>query len=79
MVVQWLMADLYVLKNTARANSSFKTGEVWTPVCLPKSDPNTFSFAYVFHIVEGICLIIVSKDKDSFFDLSEWKGTFVEV
>lgn len=75
--MKWL--DIYVLKNTARANSSYGTGEMWTPVCIPKSDPTAFAFSYITHLAPDLCLVVVSRDKEAFFDISEWKDEFYQV
>lgn len=60
-------------------STTFRSAESWTPLCLPKFNSKGFLHAYICYIERDVCLLMISTDKDRFFDLSEWKGKIVEV
>uniref|UniRef100_T1IV58 Vacuolar fusion protein MON1 homolog n=1 Tax=Strigamia maritima TaxID=126957 RepID=T1IV58_STRMM len=73
-------ADLHVLFNLVNASESFKTAESWMPICLPKFDSNGFLHGHVSYIDDKseVCLLLLSVDRDAFFQLSESKTKIVE-
>jgi hypothetical protein len=66
-------ADLHLILNMINATESFKNSESWTPLCLPKFDSSGFLHAYVSYISEECpaCLILITVDRNAFFQLSE--------
>ncbi|GAB0086553.1 Vacuolar fusion protein MON1 homolog [Sergentomyia squamirostris] len=54
---------------------SFKAAETWTPICLPKFDPNGYLYAHVSYLADDCeaCLLLLSVERDAFFKLSEAK------
>ncbi|RUP45344.1 trafficking protein Mon1-domain-containing protein [Jimgerdemannia flammicorona] len=72
-------SDLHLLFNMLTGSTTFRSAESWTPLCLPKFNSKGFLHAYICYIERDVCLLMISTDKDRFFDLSEWKSRIVEV
>ncbi|XP_033107799.1 protein SAND-like [Anneissia japonica] len=71
--------DLHLVVNLVNASSSFRNGESWTPICLPRFDSSGFLHAYVSYLEDTpACLLLLTVDKDVFFDLSDCKNKIVE-
>lgn len=72
--------DLHLLFNLVNSSSSFREGEGWTPICLPKFNPAGFFHAHISYLesVSDLCLILVSTDREDFFNLSDCKRRFLE-
>ncbi|XP_027009591.1 vacuolar fusion protein MON1 homolog A isoform X1 [Tachysurus fulvidraco] len=72
--------DLHLLSNLAASSSSFRQGEAWTPVCLPKFNASGFFHAHISYLepASDLCLILVSTDREDFFNLSDCKQRFLE-
>jgi hypothetical protein len=56
------------------------------PICLPKFNDRGFVHAYVSYVTPSypgpasdLCLVLVSPNRDAFFDLSDSKRLIVEV
>jgi len=64
-------ADLHLLFNLVNATENFRNSETWTPICLPKFESSGFLHAHVSYISNDICLVLISVDRNSFFELSE--------
>lgn len=62
-------------------SESFKAAESWTPICLPKFDPDGFLHAHVSYLADDCqaCLLLLSVEKDVFFTLSDAKQKITEV
>lgn len=73
-------ADLRLIFNLIECSESFKTAESWTPICLPKFDPNGFLHAHVSYLSDDCqaCLLLLSVDRDVFFTLSDAKKKITE-
>ncbi|CAI2178026.1 1425_t:CDS:10 [Funneliformis geosporum] len=71
-------ADLHLVFNMVNGSSTFRSVESWTPICLPKFNNKGFLHAYVCYITANVCLLLISPDKDKFFELSDAKNTIVE-
>ncbi|KAI8918584.1 vacuolar fusion protein MON1 [Powellomyces hirtus] len=69
--------DLHLLSNMVQSSSGFRSGETWTPVCLPQFNNRAFLHAYVSFVGPDLCFVLVSTDKDSFFEMSEYKQEIV--
>lgn len=67
--------------NLVDCSESFKSAESWTPICLPKFDPDGFLHAHVSYLADDCqaCLLLLSVEKDVFFTLSEAKQKITEV
>ncbi|KAI7795292.1 vacuolar fusion protein MON1 homolog A [Triplophysa rosa] len=72
--------DLHLLFNLVGSSSSFRQGEGWTPICLPKFNPAGFFHAHISYLepASDLCLILVSTDREDFFNLSDCKKRFLE-
>uniref|UniRef100_A0A1B0DG70 Vacuolar fusion protein MON1 homolog n=1 Tax=Phlebotomus papatasi TaxID=29031 RepID=A0A1B0DG70_PHLPP len=68
-------ADLRLIFNLIECSESFKAAESWTPICLPKFDPNGYLHAHVSYLADDCeaCLLLLSVERDVFFTLSEAK------
>ncbi|KAI9320679.1 MON1-like protein A-like protein, partial [Dichotomocladium elegans] len=71
-------SDLHLLFNMLTGSTTFHTAESWTPLCLPKFNSKGFLHAYICYIARDVSIVMISTDKDRFFDLSEWKMAIVE-
>lgn len=74
-------ADLRIIFNLVESTESFKSSESWTPICLPKFDPNGFLHAHVSYLTEDCdaCLLLMSTERDVFFDLQNAKKKITDV
>ncbi|KAI8882495.1 DUF254-domain-containing protein [Backusella circina FSU 941] len=70
--------DLLLLFNMLTGSTTFHTAESWTPLCLPKFNSNGFLYAYISDIEPGLSVVVISTDKNNFFDISHWKQSIVE-
>ncbi|KAJ8361144.1 hypothetical protein SKAU_G00176690 [Synaphobranchus kaupii] len=72
--------DLHLLFNLVGSSSTFREGEGWTPVCLPKFNTAGFFHAHISYLepASDLCLILVSTDLEDFFNLSDCKRRFLE-
>ncbi|KAM4651368.1 vacuolar fusion protein MON1 homolog A [Discoglossus pictus] len=72
--------DLHLLFNLVTSSSSFKEGEAWTPICLPKFNPSGFFHAHISYLSQDpeLCLLLISTDREDFFTASDCKRRIVE-
>lgn len=72
--------DLHLVFNLVGSSSSFREGEGWTPICLPKFNTAGFFHAHISYLEPGseLCLILVSTDREDFFNMSDCKQRFME-
>ncbi|KAM4722638.1 vacuolar fusion protein MON1 homolog A [Rhinophrynus dorsalis] len=72
--------DLHLLFNLVTSSSSFREGEAWTPVCLPKFNPSGFFHAHITYLSQDpeLCLLLISTDREDFFTASDCKRKIVE-
>ncbi|XP_056129837.1 vacuolar fusion protein MON1 homolog A [Lampris incognitus] len=72
--------DLHLVFNLVGSSSSFREGEGWTPICLPKFNTAGFFHAHISYLepASDLCLILVSTDREDFFNLSDCKRRFLE-
>ncbi|CAI9599692.1 unnamed protein product [Staurois parvus] len=73
-------ADLHLLLNLIGASSAFQAGEIWTPICLPRFNPDGYFYAYISYLDPQctVCLVLLSTDKDSFYAVSDCKARIQE-
>ncbi|XP_044129294.1 vacuolar fusion protein MON1 homolog A isoform X1 [Bufo gargarizans] len=72
--------DIHLLFNLVTSSSSFREGEAWTPVCLPKFNPSGFfhtHISYLSHQPE-LLLLMVATDREDFFTVSNCKRKIME-
>lgn len=72
--------DLHLVFNLVGSSSSFREGEGWTPICLPKFNTAGFFHAHISYLepASELCLILVSTDREDFFTMSDCKQRFLE-
>lgn len=72
--------DLHLLFNLISSSSSFREGEAWTPVCLPKFNAAGFFHAHISYLEPDtdLCLLLVSTDREDFFAVSDCRRRFLE-
>ncbi|KAK6618554.1 hypothetical protein RUM43_012945 [Polyplax serrata] len=72
--------DMHIIFNLIDSTESFKQAESWTPICLPMFNPSGFLHAHVSYLADDCqaCLVLLTVDKDIFFQLSEAKQKLVE-
>jgi len=72
-------ADLHLILNLVNSTEAFKHAESWTPVCLPKFNSSGFLHAHVSYLAENCnaCLLMLTTERDIFFELSEAKHKIV--
>ncbi|RPA95847.1 DUF254-domain-containing protein [Choiromyces venosus 120613-1] len=72
-------ADLQLLFSMLFNASTFRDGgEHWTPICLPKFNSKGFLHAYIHFFRKEVAVVLISADKDAFFEMREMKGVVVE-
>ncbi|XP_072287341.1 vacuolar fusion protein MON1 homolog B-like isoform X2 [Pyxicephalus adspersus] len=73
-------ADLHLLLNLIGASSAFQAGEIWTPICLPRFNPDGYFYAYISYLDPQctVCLVLLSTDKESFYAVSGCKARILE-
>ncbi|KAJ6667751.1 hypothetical protein lerEdw1_016072 [Lerista edwardsae] len=72
--------DLHLLFNLISSSSSFREGEAWTPICLPKFNSSGFFHAHISYLEQDtdLCLLLISTDREDFFTVSGCKRKFEE-
>jgi hypothetical protein len=70
--------DLALLLNLVYSSSSFRSIEAWTPACLPDFNDTGFLHCYTSFLTHETCLILLSTDKNSFYDQSKFRHQLVE-
>ncbi|EMP42564.1 vacuolar fusion protein MON1 homolog A [Chelonia mydas] len=72
--------DLHLLFNLISSSSSFREGEAWTPICLPKFNSSGFFHVHISYLEQDtdLCLLLVSTDREDFFTISDCKRRFQE-
>lgn len=73
--------DALLVLNLVASTESFKSGENWTPICLPQFDSSGFLHAYVSYLSDDCqaCLLLLTVHNDVFHSLSEAKQKFVRI
>ncbi|KAF9409978.1 Vacuolar fusion protein mon1b [Podila epigama] len=70
-------SDLHLIFNLLSGSTTFESSESWTPICLPKFNNRSFLHAYICYIAPKVCMLLISPDKDSFFEMSKVKEKVV--
>jgi hypothetical protein len=64
--------DLQLLFSMLFNATTFRDGgEHWTPMCMPKFNSKGFLHAYINFFKPDICVVLISADKDAFFEMRE--------
>ncbi|XP_066500602.1 vacuolar fusion protein MON1 homolog B [Hoplias malabaricus] len=74
-------SDLHLLLNLIRASLAFQTGEIWTPICLPRFNPDCYFYTYVAYLDPPectVCLVLLSTDKKAFYAGAECRRRIEE-
>lgn len=73
-------SDLHLIFNLVSGSTSFHTAESWTPICLPRFDNSGYLYAHVSYLQDDCpaCLLLLSTDRNAFFELSECKVKILE-
>ncbi|KTW26456.1 hypothetical protein T552_02935 [Pneumocystis carinii B80] len=70
--------QLFLLFSMIFNTTSFKDEtEHWIPLCFPKFDPKGFTYCYITFICDSTALILISTDKDAFFEMREMKQNII--
>ncbi|KAI8801940.1 vacuolar fusion protein MON1 [Cladochytrium replicatum] len=67
-------SDLHLLINMVSSTSAFETTESWIPICLPHFNSRAFLHCYVSYLTAELCLILMSTEKDAFFEMSAFRS-----
>ena len=66
--------DLHLVFSMLFNTASFsKGGEHWVPICLPKFNSTGFLYAYIYFFLPEVALVLISPDKNAFFEMREGK------
>ncbi|KAI5801969.1 trafficking protein Mon1-domain-containing protein [Pyronema domesticum] len=64
--------DLQLLFSMLFTASTFRDGnEHWTPLCMPRFNSKGFLHAYIHFFTADSAIVLISADKDAFFELRE--------
>ncbi|CCH46875.1 Vacuolar fusion protein mon1 [Wickerhamomyces ciferrii] len=71
--------DLQILFSIVfnQAKNHSEDEELWLPICFSKFNPNGFLYAFV-KFVDQVALILISADRNCFFELSETSKKIIE-
>ncbi|KAA8899619.1 vacuolar fusion protein MON1 [Sphaerosporella brunnea] len=70
--------DLQLLFSMLFNASTFRDGsEHWTPICMPKFNSKGFLHAYIHFFQPDICVVLISADKDAFFEMREMAANVI--
>lgn len=71
--------DLHLVFSMLFNTTSFsKGGEHWVPICLPKFNSTGFLYAYIYFFIPECAIVLISPDKNSFFEMRECKEHILE-
>jgi hypothetical protein len=70
--------DLQLLFSMLFNAATFRDGnEHWTPICMPKFNSRGFLHAYIHFFQPDICVVLISADKDAFFEMREMAASVI--
>jgi hypothetical protein len=70
------VTDLHLLINVLTNSQSLRSGEGWSPICLP-SRPDDFAFVYAHYLSPSVCLAFVTSGPLDFPSCSEAKTSIL--
>eukprot|EP00466_Bigelowiella_natans_P013333 jgi/Bigna1/75391/fgenesh1_pg.34_\ len=71
-------SDLLLLINFVNNSQSLRSGEGWTPICLPQVSTKGYVWAYVCFLQGDLSLTLITADNQDFPNLQEVKRRIVE-
>ncbi|KAG2305671.1 hypothetical protein Bca52824_025419 [Brassica carinata] len=63
--------DLLLLSNFVMSSESFRTSESFSPICLPRYNPQAFLHAYVHFFDDDTYVILLTTRSDAFYHLKD--------
>ncbi|KAF8250691.1 DUF254-domain-containing protein [Wilcoxina mikolae CBS 423.85] len=70
--------DLQLLFSMLFNAATFRDGgEHWTPICMPKFNSKGFLHAYIHFFQPEVCVVLISADKDAFFEMREMAASVI--
>ena len=70
--------DLQLLFSMLFNSATFRDGsEHWTPICMPKFNSKGFLHAYINFFEPEICVVLISANKDAFFEMREMAASVI--
>lgn len=72
--------DLYLVFSMLFNTNVFKDNseEHWVPICLPNFNSTGFLYAYIHFFAQSTALVLISPDKNAFFELQEAKMNILQ-
>lgn len=72
--------DVTIIMNYIYANSSMKSGETWTPICVPGLTEQHILYVYIRYYTPNLGLILVCTDHshDCFFNCQKYSKQVYE-
>lgn len=70
--------DLYLVFSMLFNTTAFRDGgEHWAPICLPRFNSFGFLYAYIHFFADDIALVLISPDKNAFFEMRQAKDNLM--
>mmetsp|Transcript_53084 Transcript_53084/g.88245 ORF Transcript_53084/g.88245 Transcript_53084/m.88245 type:complete len:358 (+) Transcript_53084:445-1518(+) len=69
--------DLLLLLHFVNSSSGFKTGETWSPICLPNFNDKGFLYAYIHFLSPTVSIALLTADSKLFHEFSTCKNSIV--
>ncbi|KAL1310166.1 vacuolar fusion protein MON1 homolog isoform X2 [Arachis hypogaea] len=66
--------DMLLLANFVMSSESFRTSELFSPVCLPRYNPSAFLYAYIHYFDADTYLMLLTTSSDAFYHLKDCSG-----
>lgn len=63
--------DMLLVSNFVTSSESFRTSESFSPICLPRYNPDAFIYAYVHYLDADTYLMLLTTSSDAFFHLKD--------
>ncbi|XLU25329.1 hypothetical protein S245_061395, partial [Arachis hypogaea] len=63
--------DMLLLANFVMSSESFRTSELFSPVCLPRYNPSAFLYAYIHYFDADTYLMLLTTSSDAFYHLKD--------
>ncbi|KNE64339.1 hypothetical protein AMAG_09366 [Allomyces macrogynus ATCC 38327] len=71
-------SDLFNVFTLVTTHPQFRSSEHWIPVCLPKFNDQGFLFAYISYITPEMGLVLMSSDKEAFFEMQATREAVID-
>jgi hypothetical protein len=70
--------DKLLLINLVNSSETFKNVDSWIPACLPDYNDTGFLHCYSSYVMPDIWVMLISTDKNSFFDQRDFRNALSE-